>query len=211
MLEAPFVFVDIDSQRDFLDPAGALYVPGSQAILPRLASLTRHARVNAIPVLATACAHSPDDEELTQFPPHCMVGTPGQHRVDATAWKGSVVVAPDEAFDGRLTAHLTLEKRALDIFSRRDAGQVVARYNEGRPWFVVYGVATEYCVRCAVLGLLQRGCRVAVVVDGIRAIDAARETEVLAEFVQRGTVLTIEERVRRPGRVIEDALMPDVN
>ena len=44
MPDAPSVFVDIDTQRDFLEPTGALYVPGSTEIVPRLAKLTRFAR-----------------------------------------------------------------------------------------------------------------------------------------------------------------------
>ncbi|MBX6316059.1 MAG: isochorismatase family protein, partial [Isosphaeraceae bacterium] len=81
MLDGPFVFVDIDTQRDFLEPTGALYVPGSSAILPQLARLTACARDRLIPVLATACAHRLDDPDPEPFPPHCLVGTPGQGRV----------------------------------------------------------------------------------------------------------------------------------
>ena len=40
MLDGPLVFVDVDTQRDFLDPAGALFIPGSGVILPNLARLT---------------------------------------------------------------------------------------------------------------------------------------------------------------------------
>ena len=36
MLEGPLVFVDVDTQRDFLEPTGALYVPGSTEILANL-------------------------------------------------------------------------------------------------------------------------------------------------------------------------------
>ena len=41
MLEGPLVFVDIDTQRDFLEPTGALYVPGSAEILAQLGRLDR--------------------------------------------------------------------------------------------------------------------------------------------------------------------------
>src|SRR5690242_14266786 len=67
MLDGPLVFVDIDTQRDFLEPAGALFVPGSTEILANLARLTRFAQEHAIPILATACAHLPDDPELKTF------------------------------------------------------------------------------------------------------------------------------------------------
>ena len=76
---------------------------------------------------------------------------------------------------GDLPAHLTLNKKEFDVFSRPDADDLVARYNEREPTFVVYGVATDYCVRAAVDGLLARRCRVAVVADAVRAIDPRKE------------------------------------
>jgi nicotinamidase-related amidase len=60
---------------------------------------------------------------------------------------------------------------------------------------VVYGVATDYCVAAAVRGLTERGCRVAVVVDAVRAIDLDGEAGVLGDFVRRGAGLTLTEVV----------------
>ena len=60
MLDGPLVFVDIDTQRDFLEPDGALFVPGSTEIVPNLARLTRFAREHGITVLATGCATRPE-------------------------------------------------------------------------------------------------------------------------------------------------------
>lgn len=197
MADGPFVFVDVDTQRDFLEPAGALFVAGSGAILPNLTRLTACARSRGVPVLATACAHTPDEPDPEPFPPHCLVGRPGQERVAATSWPGSRVVGPDESLAGDLPLHLTLEKRRYDLFSHPDAGRIVALYGRDRPRFVVYGVATDYCVRAAVLGLRDRGHRVAVVVDAICAVDAAGEPDVLTEFVRRGAVLTLTEVICR--------------
>ncbi len=44
MLDGPLVFVDVDTQRDFLDPDGALSIAGAGAIRPTLARLTAFAR-----------------------------------------------------------------------------------------------------------------------------------------------------------------------
>jgi nicotinamidase/pyrazinamidase len=195
MLDGPLVFVDVDTQRDFLEPSGALFVPGSEGILDNLARLTGFARRRGVPVLATACAHTPDDvEEIERFGPHCMAGTPGQSRVAATAWPGGRVVGVSGCFErgaGTLPAHLTLEKRAYDVFTHREADRVVAAYNRDRPTFVVYGVATDFCVKAAVLGLLDRGAKVAVVVDAVRAIDTDHEADVFAEFTAAGALLTV--------------------
>jgi nicotinamidase-related amidase len=198
MLPGPLVFVDIDTQRDFLEPSGALYIRGSEEILPNLERLTSFARIHRIPTLATACSHHPDDPELKIFGPHCIAGSPGQERVAETAWPGSVVLDVDERLTGEIPAHLTLLKRELDVFSRLDADGLVKRYAAASPTFVVYGVAIDYCVARAVDGLLNRGCRVALVVDAARSIDASAEAEILTRFARTGVVLTMTEAVISP-------------
>lgn len=199
MIDGPLVFVDVDTQRDFLEPDGALYVDGSDAILGNLARLTAFARGRGIPVLATACSHTENDvEEIAHFGRHCMAGTEGQRRADATFWAGSALLAPSDSPDilfETLPRHLTLEKRDYDVFTHPAADAVVARYNEGRPTFVVYGVATDFCVKAAVIGLLRRGAKVAVVVDAVRAIDRAGEADVFRAFTDGGAVLTLTDVV----------------
>lgn len=209
MLGGSLVFVDIDTQRDFLEGSGSLFVPGSESIIPNLARLTRFAVERGIPVLATACCHTPDDPELEQFPPHCMEGTEGQQRIAATDRADSVILAVGARFKNGIVPHLTLHKRAFDVFSRRDAEDVIACYNEARPLFVVYGVATDYCVRAAVEGLVARGCRVAVVVDAVRAIDFAAEADLFTNWARRGVLLVMTDVVCRDGRPMTTAVDPN--
>src|SRR5437870_1157581 len=84
MQRATTVFYDGDTQRDFLEPDGALYVPAAAPIIPNLARLTRLARAGTprIRVIGTVCRHFPGDAELTPnggpYPPHCMDGTRGR-------------------------------------------------------------------------------------------------------------------------------------
>jgi hypothetical protein len=60
------VFFDIDTQIDFLFPAGSLYVPGGEQLLPALSRLNHYAAAHGIPVVSSMCAHAEDDPE---FPP----------------------------------------------------------------------------------------------------------------------------------------------
>jgi nicotinamidase/pyrazinamidase len=195
MLAGPLVFVDIDTQRDFMAENGALYVPRASEIVANLARLTQFAVQHGIRVIATACSHRRDDPELTQFPPHCMAGTEGERRIAATHRADSVVLPVERTLLGELPPHLTLEKREYDVFSRSDTSDLIARYNENKPLFVVYGVATDYCVKKAVEGLLDRQCRTATVVDSIRPIDPAGEPAILTDLAGRGALLAVTRAV----------------
>jgi nicotinamidase/pyrazinamidase len=189
------VFVDIDTQRDFLEPAGALYVAGSDAIIPNLRRLTQFALSHRVPILATACSHHSDDPELKQFAPHCLSGTAGEERVAATVVAGSVVLRVGERLGGAIPAHLTVQKREIDVFSRPDAVELILRYNQDHPSFVVYGVATDYCVKAVVAGLSNLGCQVAIVADAVRPIDPVAEPAILTELVSRGAHLTVTDAI----------------
>ena len=60
------VFVDVDTQIDFLFPAGALYVPGAERLLPAIARLNHFAAAQGIPLISTTDAHSEDDPDAEQ-------------------------------------------------------------------------------------------------------------------------------------------------
>ena len=66
--------------------------------LPNLARLTQFASSPRDPGPGDRLLASPDDPELTQFPPHCMAGTPGQGRIPATAHPDSVVLPVGRGF-----------------------------------------------------------------------------------------------------------------
>jgi nicotinamidase/pyrazinamidase len=63
-----------------------------------------------------------------------------------------------------------LEKQTLDVFDNPHAGALVERLPADAD-YVVFGVVTEYCVKCAAKGLLERGRKVAIVKDAIEALD----------------------------------------
>lgn len=195
MLDGPLIFVDVDTQRDFLEPDGTLFIAGSAAIRPNLARLTRFALDRGIPILATACAHAEGDSEFAVFPPHCLVGTPGQTRIAETAVPDAPTFEPGAPLPSPLPPYLTLPKQRYDVFSNPDTARVIEHYAQGDPTFVVYGVATDYCVKCAVEGLLGLGKKVALVVDAIRAVDPASEADLLTDFARQGALLTRAEVV----------------
>jgi nicotinamidase/pyrazinamidase len=183
------VFVDVDTQIDFVFPAGALYVPGAEKIVPAIERLNRFAAARGDVVIATMDAHAEDDPEFRTWPPHCVAGTSGQLKAQRTLLDNRIVVpnAPVEIQTGG-AQQILLEKQALDAFSNVNIGQLLGKLNADR--YVVYGVVTEYCVRCAALGLLKTGKPVSVVTDAIETLNPADSQAFFAEFQSGGGRLT---------------------
>src|SRR5207247_1598455 len=86
------VFFDIDTQIDFLFPAGALYVPGAERIVPTVSKLNHYAAAHGIVVVSDMCAHAENDPEFRDWPPHCIVGTTGQLKPASTMLSKRAVV-----------------------------------------------------------------------------------------------------------------------
>ncbi|MEQ1945860.1 MAG: isochorismatase family cysteine hydrolase [Bryobacteraceae bacterium] len=183
------VFVDVDTQIDFLFPAGALYVPGSESLLPRFAALNRYAASQGIALISTMDAHSENDPEFKDWPPHCVVGTTGQQKPAATLLENRVVV-PSSTSDVTIAGaqQILLEKQTTNCFTNANLERVLGELGAER--YVVYGVVTEICVKNAVLGLLKTGKRVELVTDAVQSLDAAKAVEVLESFTVQGGVRT---------------------
>lgn len=181
------VFFDIDTQIDFVYPAGALYAPGAERVLPAIAELNRRAPR----VISTMDAHSEDDPEFDIYPHHCVVGTIGQQK-PANLLLEQRATVPDSPEDAR---QLILEKQYLDCFTNPHLRPLLDRLAAER--YVLYGVVTELCVRCAAFGLLQTGKRVELVTDAIKALDEQAAEKMFREFTAAGGVLTTSKQILR--------------
>ncbi len=156
-------------------PSGKLYVPGAERLLTNIRRLTDAARQDRVFLVSHGCFHAKDDPEFEIFPPHCVKGTPGAEYVpEGLAEKVAVVPnGPDAKLPRDLSEYqqVLLEKQTLDIFESRHADELLKRLPHDAE-FVLFGVVTEYCVRLAAKGLLQRGRRVLIVRDAIETLKA---------------------------------------
>ena len=214
MVRTDLVFVDVDVQSDFCDERGALRVPGSPNDVFR--RLTAHAVRERIPVIGSVDSHAWDAWEFAssatrgpagqrpEFPDHCVKGTPGWLKVQGTLpprfrFVPNVPVLELEAWVTELCEGAThavyFEKEVYSLFANPLAERFVARLTEelrGRaggsrgPEYVVYGVATDYCVRAAALGLRERGHACALLTDAIAGITSAGTEAAIAEMERAG-------------------------
>lgn len=183
MKNKKIIFWNVDTQKDFMNSDGALYVKGAEIIKPNLKKLSEFANQNNIQVVNTKDYHHFGDEELSDnpdfvntFPKHCIAGSTGEEFIDETN--------PDN-YNGKNCSYLryTIEDPSIQLDDRN----IIINKNkfdifEGSPHtnkfldlinpdiVIVYGVATNVCVNCAVLGLTERGIEVVVVNDAIKGL-----------------------------------------
>jgi nicotinamidase/pyrazinamidase len=202
------LFIDVDVQRDFCDPDGALYVKGSPNDVYR--ALTRLAVADGIPILGSVDSHAWDAWEFASsttrgpggekpnFPDHCVKGTPGWLKVEGTLpprfrFLPNVPDAPFESVVGEIargeTQGVYFEKEVYSLFANplaeRFLASLVAALPE-RPELFVYGVATDYCVRAAATGLAQRGYATTLLADAVVGITPEGTDAALAEMKAAG-------------------------
>jgi len=198
MQSRDYVFWGVDVQADFMLPGGKLYVPGAEKLLPNIRKLTDAARRGEVFLVSHGDFHPANDPEFEHFPPHCLKGTDGAALVPEALTKNFVRVEndvnaklPEDVFEYR---QIILEKQTLDIFETCHANDLVECLGRAAE-FVVFGVVTEYCVSCAVKGLLKRKRRVAVVRDAIETLSPEIGEKTLAELQILGARLVTTDEI----------------
>jgi nicotinamidase/pyrazinamidase len=182
-------FFDIDTQIDFLFPAGALYVPGAEKLIPAIGRLNRHAAARGHRLVSSTCAHSEDDAEFREWPPHCVTDTVGQLKPSELLHEKRTVIAPTPgAFAIEGAQQIIVQKNQLDIFSNPNFSDLLQRLAADH--YVVYGVVTEYCVGLCALGLLRTGKPVSLVTDAIQTLRTEDGDRLVREFTAAGGTLT---------------------
>jgi nicotinamidase/pyrazinamidase len=191
------IFFDIDTQLDFLYPAGALYVPFAERVVPVIARLNRYAAAHGIPVVSTTDAHSENDPEFQTWPPHCVTGTTGQHKAEATLLENRVVVPNGPripALDG--AQQIVVEKQHVNAFTVPNFARIVEHLAADR--FVIYGVVTEICVHFAARGLLKYGKPLTIVTDAVAELTTEASVRALAEICAGGGTLALSSEIANP-------------
>jgi nicotinamidase/pyrazinamidase len=174
------IFWNVDTQIDFVEPQGKLYVEGAEKIKPLWQKITAFANQKNIRVVNTADYHYPESAELADepdfvntFPQHCMANTPGAEYVAETQPEDAVEFDWDkdyDAFDAVESArNIVIRKDAFDVFAGNPYTDNILQMISPET-VVVYGVTTNVCVNDAVVGLSKRVKRVIVLQDAIKEL-----------------------------------------
>jgi nicotinamidase/pyrazinamidase len=164
------VFFDVDTQYDFMKPQGKLYVKDAQEIIPRLKKLTRFADKHKIVIVSSLDVHKKRDPEFKMFPPHCLKDTPGAAKLRQT--------------QSLKTRQIFISKRTFDVFSNPLTKKVLRKFNTA----YVYGVALDYCVKAACLGLVHLGIKTYLVKDATKPVSSKSGCETLRLLKDKGVI-----------------------
>lgn len=192
MAPRKLVFWAVDVQEDFMLPGGKLYVPGAEKILPNILRIVSAAVEGGVLLVSSGDSHPENDPEFETFPPHCLRGTPGARILPEGMAENFRTIPNDAAHrlpsDILRCPQVIFEKQTLDVFDNPHAGELVERLGSDAE-YVVFGVVTEYCVRLAAKGLLERRRKVAIVKDAIETLKPEDGRRALQELQALGARL----------------------
>lgn len=182
MFKKELLFWNVDTQFDFMNKEGKLYVPDSELILPLLKRITSFAKQADIQVVNSADHHFPDAKELSDtpdyistFPPHCMANSDGASYMKEVQPENSSILKWDQLYSGEeietmtKSRNLVVLKDVFDVFEGNPNTSRLVKVLAPKKVFV-YGVTTNVCVDCAVCGLANQGVQVFVIEDAIKEL-----------------------------------------
>jgi nicotinamidase/pyrazinamidase len=186
------VLWEVDAQADFMLPGGNLYVPGAEKLIPNIKRLVDLAREGRVFLVSSGCRHVTNDPEFKTFPPHCIRGTEGARIIPEGLAQKFYTIPNDANYtlpkDLLKYQQALLEKQTLNVFDNPQAGVLVDRLGPDAE-YIVFGVVTEYCVRLAAKGLLERGHKVSLVKDAIETLKEEEGRRAIAELKALGAEL----------------------
>lgn len=192
---------DVDTQVDFMEPDGKLYVAGAEEAVPAMARLVEAARAAGVVHVASVDDHELTDPEISAepdfastYPPHCLRGSPGAEKILATRQRDPLPLALipfppprlQELVAGR--REILLLKKSFDVFTNPNAEPLLDLLDPDE--VVLFGVATDVCDAAAIRGLLRRGRRVVFVEEAARGLDEARTAACTARWRDQGVRFT---------------------
>ncbi|THB79971.1 MAG: isochorismatase family protein [Desulfobacteraceae bacterium] len=195
--------VVVDVQGDFTQvKSGSLAVAGTdQAYLDQVIDATRFLKENGLKLFATQDCHPADHVSFftnhdgvavmdvvdidgrsqVMWPPHCVENTPGAEvLVDDALFEAIVPKGNDSRYDSY---------SGFFDDGGGDTGLAHILSQQGITDLIIYGLATDYCVKATALDALQSGFRVVLLQDLCRGVAPETTEAALADMQDRGVAI----------------------
>jgi nicotinamidase/pyrazinamidase len=204
----------VDIQGDFTEvKEGSLAVPGTdKSYIETVTLATKQLNEAGLTVFATQDWHPPDhvsfytnhtgkkpfdviqvgDRTQVLWPPHCVQNTEkARILIDTELFEGIIHKGMHNEFD-------SYSGFKDDGEQRTEMGSILKEH--GLEKLVIYGVATDYCVKATAIDAIEAGYKVLVIKDLCRGISAETSESSLAEIEAAGGMVIESldiERIKR--------------
>lgn len=156
----------VDMVNDFLEPGGAMVLPGGDVLYEPINRLTDAVRRGGGEVVWVCDRHADlRDREFEKRTPHCLAGTWGAQVVDALVRADGDHELPKRRYSAFFQTDLDLWLRERDVRT-----------------LIVCGVVTNICVRSTVHDAFFRGYEVVVATDACAATGQREQDSTLFDI-----------------------------
>ena len=181
------MLIDVDTQKDLFLAEGSACVRNHRRVLMNIRRILAWTRIKHFRVVSTMlCKPGRNGDSF------CIVNTDGQHKISYTLRNKRIELEANTSTDLQrgLFLHcdqIILNKRCEDPFDEPRAERLLTELKADE--FIVIGAVTEGAVTATVLGLLQRGKRVIVLIDAVGTHNRQRADVALRKMKAKGAVL----------------------
>jgi nicotinamidase-related amidase len=181
------IFYDINTQRDFVLHDGKFHIEGAESLVPTWKAITDLARDQKVRIVCSVDCHLPGDPQLKSwggpYPDHCMEGTPGQEKIDATKPLDPLILENREYTPDEIQK--VLDHEGAIVFRRQQFEKLADNPHLSailrlvlRPYedIVMYGVYTEECVSREIAALAGVGPKLHIITDAVAMVGAESPT-----------------------------------
>lgn len=158
-----YVLIDMNTQRDFLDPDGAAPVHNREAVTTGLRKVFATAQQYQVPIVSAVDSHRETEPPHDGFPKHCIEGTPGQRKLTFTLLQKRIFIEANNNLD--LPKNLLnnyrqviFRRRTIDLLDNPKADRLLGGLTDEH--LLVFGVGLERSIRRLILCLLARGHKI---------------------------------------------------
>lgn len=197
---------DVDTQVDFMEPTGKLYVPDAAGVAPAMERLVDAARAAHMIHIASADDHELTDPEIARdpdfkntYPPHCLRGTRGAEKIIETKQFDPLPLShlpfPPGLIPGLVEGRreVLLLKKNFNVFTNPNTEPLLDALDPDE--IIVFGVATDVCDDAAIKGFLLRGRRVTFVEDAAKGLDDERTRACTTAWREGGVAFSTTDEV----------------
>jgi nicotinamidase-related amidase len=189
------IIIDIDTQKDFLLADGKACIRNHRRVLEHIRRVMAWARRRNIPIISIAEVYPDNNGESIGY---CIDGTDGQKKIPYTLVNNRVTFAADGNTDLprdmlRKYKQVIVHKRCIDPFEEPRIDRLLSELRASE--FIVVGASVETAIKVTVLGLLQRGKNVTVVLDAVGSHDKREANLALRKMETKGAKLIETKRL----------------